>query len=108
MNIPKQLRSKVFPEKVRVGFLIDFTEEGSYLAFIPDLDIVVRPTVEISFDEDIPSHAESYFSELYLKDYIINVSDASKPKRVEDFQYLIGTQHIDDENGTMRTARSMK
>ena len=100
VNIPKQLRSKVFPEKVRVGFLIDFTEEGSYLAFIPDLDIVVGPTVEISFDEDIPSHAESYFSELHLKDHLINVSDASKPKCVEDFQYLIGTQHIDDENGT--------
>jgi hypothetical protein len=70
-HIPKQLRKN----KSRVGFLIEFTDEGSYLAFVilPGLDVIVGPTVEIIFDEEIPTHAESYFSELHiLKTIIIN------------------------------------
>jgi hypothetical protein len=83
-----------------VGFLIACTKDGSHMAYIPGLDITVGPTVEITFDEAIPSHAESYFAELHLRDDIIDVTNTNIPKAPADYHYLVGTYHIDDEDGT--------
>jgi hypothetical protein len=99
--IPKQLRDKSFPDKVQTGFLVGFTAEGSYDAYIPARAKVVGSTVQIQFDEDIPSHSESYFEELHQQDHVIDTTDKNNPMTPKDFHYLIGTKHIDDEDGLL-------
>ena len=99
VHVPKQLRTKTFPDKVQIGYLVSFTDQGSYEVYIPESATLVGPTVQIVFDENIPSHTESYFHELHLKDDTIDVTDKEHPRTVEDYHYLIGTHHTDDENG---------
>ena len=97
--IPKQHRTKIFPDKAMIGFLVGFTSTGSYDVYVPERELVVGPTVQVDFDENIPSHSESYFSELHMKDHIVDDTDPENPMSIKDFEYLIGTKHTDDEDG---------
>ena len=98
VHVPKQLRDKSFPDKALTGYLVGFTSEGSYRVYIPESGKVVGPTVQIQFDENIPSHSESYFNELHIRDGVIDTTDKLKPLAPKDFHYLIGTTHVDDED----------
>ena len=71
-----------------------------YTAFIPGLNVIVGPTVQITFDENIPSHTESYFAELHARDHEKDLTSNNEPKTPADYQKYIGTVHIDDEDGT--------
>jgi hypothetical protein len=82
-----------------IGFLVGFTSTGSYDVYVPEREQVIGPTVQVDFDENIPSHSESYFSELHMKDHIVDDTDPENPMSIQDFEYLIGTKHIDDEDG---------
>ena len=70
------------------------------MVYVPEIKNIVGPTVQVSFDEDIPTHTQSYFAELHIQSHVIDVTNADKPEAVEDYHYLIGTDHIDDEDGT--------
>ena len=97
--IPKQHRTKTFPDKVMTGFLVGFTSTGSYDVYIPEREKVLGATIQVTFDENIPSHSESYFSELHLNDKLIDTTEPKKPMTAKDFEYLNGTIHQDDEDG---------
>ena len=51
--------------------------------------------VHVLFDEKIPERAEEYFRELDEAAALFTLPDAMSE---EDFKYLIGTYHIDDED----------
>jgi hypothetical protein len=101
--IPKQHKTKNFPDKAMIGFLVGFTSTGSYDVYVPEREQVIGPTVQVDFDENIPSHSESYFSELHMKDHIVDDTDPENLMSILDFEYLIGTKHIDDEDGMKST-----
>ena len=67
------------------------------MVYIPETKTVIGPTVQATFDENIPNHAQAYFEEL---NYFTEMPESSKPEVVDDYHYLINTHHIDDEDGT--------
>jgi hypothetical protein len=66
--------------------------------FIPALGKEIV-TVYCIFDENIPSRDEEYFKEI---DEIFKIRVSPKERKAEDFYYLIGLQHKDDEDGLLQ------
>jgi hypothetical protein len=92
-HISKALRPKNFSEKAHIGYLVGYTDEESYLVYIPSKGCTVK-LVEITLDERIPSHQESYWQEL-VDCPKIEVTE----RNVKDFQYLVGLQYKDPDYG---------
>jgi hypothetical protein len=63
--------------------------------FGPELNKIIVP-VHAVFNEVIPDSTAEYFFE--LEKLKIDVAPDSQ-RLLEDYDYLVGTNHIDDENG---------
>ena len=88
-------RRKDFDDKAYSGYLVGYaTQNTGYVVFIPALDKVVI-SVHVIFNEVIPDPTAEYFSELERLQFEV----ASDSRDVQDFQFLVGTNHIDDEDG---------
>ena len=92
-HIPKATLAKDFLPKCRIGYLVGYTEENSYLVWIPESKKVIT-TVSIVFDERIPEHKEAYWGELATQ-----VQVGVPTGTLADYQYLVGTPYVDPEHG---------
>ena len=92
---PVAERRKDFDDKAYSGFLVGYAQQNTgYLIFVPALDKLLV-SVHVVFNEVIPDPTADYFSELEK----LKIEVASDAKDPSDFQYLVGTPHIDDEDG---------
>ena len=64
------------------------------MVFVPALDKIVV-SVHVVFNEIIPDPSAEYFSELER----LKIEVASESRDPKDYQFLVGLQHIDDEDG---------
>jgi hypothetical protein len=83
-------RRKDFDDKAYSGFLVGY----GYIVFVPELDTIIV-SVHVVFNEVIPDPTADYFSELEK----LKIEVAPDLQRLEDYDYLMGTHHIDDEDG---------
>ena len=91
---PKADRRKDFDEKAYTGFLVGYSQQNTgYLVFVPALDKIVV-SVHVVFNEIIPDPSAEYFSELER----LKIEVASESRDPKDYQFLVGLQHINDEN----------
>jgi hypothetical protein len=90
-------RLKDFDDKAYSGFLVGYCQENTgYMVFVPSLDTIVE-SVHVIFNEVIPDPTAEYFQE--LEHFKIEV--ASKAESIEDYDYLVGLEHEDDEDDLM-------
>ena len=76
------------------GFLVDYAQENTgYMIFVPELDTVIV-SVHAVFNQVIADPTAEHFSELEK----LKIEVAPDAERLEDYKYLVGTQHIDDED----------
>jgi hypothetical protein len=88
-------RRKDFDDKAYSGFLVGYAQENTgYLIFIPSLDKIIV-SVHVVFNEVIPDPTAEYFSELEK----LKIEVASNPQDPSHYDFLVGTKHIDDEDG---------
>ena len=66
-----------------------------FAIFVPELNEEV-PTVHCVIDENIPHRNDEYFKEI---DDMFNVTESESRRKPEDFNYLVGLLHRDDEDG---------
>ena len=86
---------KDLDDKAYSGFLVGYAEENKgYQLFVPDLNDVIT-TVHVVFNEVIPYPSDEYFKE--LERLFVKVDE--KERSVDDFKFLVGTRHLDDEDG---------
>ena len=80
--------------------MVGYNDQDAYIIYVPSLRKTVT-TVAVRFDETIPTHAESYWQALADPPQI-DIEEGN----VKDFQYLVGQQYVDDEDGfTYQTTR---
>jgi hypothetical protein len=92
---PVAERKKDFDDKAYSGFLVGYAQQNTgYMVFVPALDKIIV-SVHVVFNEVIPDPTAEYFSELEQ----LKIEVASESKDPADYQFLVGTQHIDDEDG---------
>jgi hypothetical protein len=90
---------KDWQDKARIGYFVGYSlNDGAlgYKIYLPSKEDTVT-SIHVLFDENIPTREEEYFNEIDA----LKVKVADAPKTVEDFQYLIGTYHVDDESGLL-------
>ena len=88
-------RRKDFDDKAYSGFLVGYAQQNTgYMIFVPELDKIIV-SVHVVFNEVIPDPTADYFSELEK----LKIEVAPDSQRLEDYDYLVGTHHIDDEDG---------
>jgi hypothetical protein len=76
-------------------FLVGYAQQNTgYMIFVPELDKIIV-SVHVGFNEVIPHPTADYFSELEK----LKIEVAPDSQRLEDYDYLVGTHHIDDEDG---------
>ena len=88
--VPKADRRKDWEDKALVGHFVGYsTDKKGYKIMLHD---TVVTSVHVLFDESIPERSVEYFQEL----------DAAKVKmdpnerKVSDFDWLVGTHHMED------------
>jgi hypothetical protein len=99
-HIPKALRPKDFSYKCHIGFLVGYTDTNSYNIYVPAERKVIKPTVAVVFDENIPSHKEAYFDELTKYKAAVDITNKAVSTSPEDYEYLIGMVYTDTDNYT--------
>ncbi len=88
-------RRKDFDDKAYSGFLVGYAQQNTgYMIFIPSLDKIIV-SVHVVFNEIIPDPTAEYFSELEQ----LKIEVASNPQDPSHYDFLVGTKHIDDEDG---------
>ena len=65
-----------------------------FIFFVPALDKIVV-SVHVVFNEIIPDPSAEYFLELER----LKIEVASESRDFKGYQFLVGLQHIDDEDG---------
>ena len=91
---PKADWSKDFDEKAYTGFLVGYAQQNTgYFVFVPALNKIVV-SVHVVFNEIIPDPSAEYISELER----LKIEVASESRDPKDYQFLVGLQHIDDED----------
>eukprot|EP00602_Paraphysomonas_sp_CaronLab_P001187 CAMPEP_0185020694 /NCGR_PEP_ID=MMETSP1103-20130426/3325_1 /TAXON_ID=36769 /ORGANISM="Paraphysomonas bandaiensis, Strain Caron Lab Isolate" /LENGTH=1580 /DNA_ID=CAMNT_0027551749 /DNA_START=34 /DNA_END=4776 /DNA_ORIENTATION=- len=94
---PKADRRKDWDDKSKIGYLVGYSEDKvGYQVYLPATDKVIT-CVHILTDESIPSRTEEYYAEIDA----LRVRTAPRPKTVNDYQHLVKTFHIDDEDGLL-------
>jgi hypothetical protein len=92
---PIEERRKDFDDKAYSAFLVGYAQENTgYLIFIPSLDKIIV-SVHVVFSEVIPDPTAEYFAELEK----LKIEVASNSKDPSHYDFLVGTKHIDDEDG---------
>ncbi len=92
---PVAERRKDFDDKAHSGFLVGYAQQNTgYLVFVPTLDKIIT-SVHVIFNEIIPDPTAEYFSELEK----LKIEVAAESQDPSTFQSLVGTHHIDDEDG---------
>ena len=105
-HVPKAKRAKDFTYKCSIGYLVGYTDENSYLIYVPLDRKVIKPTVAVVFDEQVPEPRNTYFDELTKYDFTeVNDSEVSDdPKYYE--RTLVGQRYFDpDDNMFYVTTR---
>ena len=92
-HIPKATQAKDFLPKCHIGYLVGYTEENSYLIWLPEKRKTIT-AISVVFDERIPDHKESYWAALAQ-----SPQDNIPTGDVEDYKYLVGKQYIDPDYG---------
>jgi hypothetical protein len=88
-------RQKDMDDKAYSGFLVGYAEQNTgYVIFVPSLNKTIV-SVHVVFNEIIPDPTAEYFSE--LEQLKIEVAEDSKDPA--DYHFLVGTSHLDDEDG---------
>jgi hypothetical protein len=81
--------------KADSGFLVGYGDVGlGYEIFLPETNKIVT-TVHVIFNEVIPSHTDEYWSEMTK----LQVKVDPVAREVNDYVYLVGVHHLDDEDG---------
>lgn len=94
---PVAERRKDFDDKAYSGFLVGYAQENTgYLIYVPAVDKILV-SVHVIFNEIIPDPTAEYFSELEK----LKIEVASDAKDPADYSFLVGTQHLDDEDGLL-------
>jgi hypothetical protein len=84
-----------FDDKAHSGFLVGYAQQNTgYLVFVPALDKIIT-SVHVIINEIIPDPTAEYFTELVK----LKIEVASECQDPSHFQSLVGTHHIDDEDG---------
>jgi hypothetical protein len=93
---PKAARRKDFDDKAYSGFHAGYADDDrGYEIYIPELDKIVT-SVHVLCNEVIPNPTDEYYRELQR----LNVVTAEGPPRdPATYQYLVGLDHLDDEDG---------
>jgi hypothetical protein len=92
---PKADRRKDWDDKAQIGYFVGYsTDTVGWEIYLPDSDTFVT-TVHVLFDERVPERSEDYFKELDEAAAVFTKPDGES---VADFQYLVDTHHIDDED----------
>jgi hypothetical protein len=92
---PKADRRKDWDDKAQIGYFVGYGQEQvGWEIYLPASDTFVT-AVNVLFDERIPERAEDYFRELDEAASLFTLPEAMNER---DFQYLVGTYHIDDED----------
>jgi len=88
-------RKKDFDDKAYSGFLVGYAQENTgYMIFVPSLNKIIV-SVHVVFNEVIPDPTSEYFSELEQ----LKIEVATTPQDPSHYDFLVGTTHIDDEDG---------
>jgi hypothetical protein len=105
-HVPKAKRAKDFSYKSSIGYLVGYTDENSYLLYIPLERKVSKPTVAVVFDERVPEPCTTYFDELTKYDYIELTGDyvSSDPKDYERL-LVVGQKYFDPEDNVYYVTR---
>ena len=94
---PLAERQKDLDDKAYSGFLVGYAEQNTgYLIFVPDLNKTIT-SVHVVFNEIIPDPTAEYFSELEK----LTIEVASESKDPSEYDFLVGLNHLDDEDGLM-------
>jgi hypothetical protein len=90
------VRRKDFDDKAYSGFHAGYADnDRGYEIYIPELDKIVT-SVHVLFNEVIPNPTDEYYRELQR----LNVVTAEgSPRDPATYQYLVGLDHLDDEDG---------
>jgi hypothetical protein len=99
-------RQAYVDDKAYSGFHADYADDDrGYEIYIPELDKIVT-SVHVLFNEVIPNPTDEYHRELQR----LNVVTAERPPRdPATYQYLVGLDHLDDEDGlTYKVTRIYK
>ncbi len=89
---PRDALRKDWGDTTRTGYLVGYSETPlGYRVFIPELDTEMI-SVHCIFNEVIPDRDAEYYKEIDLD---IETQNAQQ----EDFEYLVGKTHVDDEDG---------
>jgi hypothetical protein len=92
---PKAERLKDMDDKAYTGFLVGYSEQNTgYIIFVPALNKTIV-SVHVVFNEIIPDPTADYFSELDK----LKIDVAAESKDPADFEFLVGLNHLDDEDG---------
>jgi hypothetical protein len=94
---PVAERWKDFDDEAYSGILVGYAQENTgYLIYIQAVDKIIV-SVHVIFNEIIPDPTAEYFSELEK----LKIEGASDAKDPADYSFLVGTQHLDDEDGLL-------
>ncbi len=94
VRVPREDICKDWSNRTKVGFLVEYSETLlGWIIYIPDTGTCIT-SVHVRFNEDIPDYRIEYFQE--LKNEMI--LEQTKDRNAEDYLYLVGTKHIDDED----------
>jgi hypothetical protein len=93
---PKADRRKGWEDKAQIGYFTgyDTSDTIGWEIYLPVSD-TFETTVHVLFDERPPQRSHDYFREL---DEAASVFTGVEAKSVSDFEHLIRSHHIDDED----------
>jgi hypothetical protein len=95
---PKADRRKDWQDKAQVGYFVGYSDTTvGWEIYLPASDTFVT-TVHVLFDEEVPDRAEEYYKEL---DEAAAVFTGPESESVSDYEYLIGTCHVDPEDSLL-------
>ena len=92
----REARSNIksdWSDRSKVGYLVGYSETPiGWVVYIPSVGSCVT-SVHVIFNEEIPKYDIEYFQELRNE----LVLEEEKERTPEDFLYLVGTRHFDEE-----------
>ena len=103
---PKADRCKDWDDKANEGFFVGYSNDIGTVGweiYLPRSDTFVT-SVNVLFDERAPDRSIEYYKELDEAAAVFTGPDAES---VEDYQYLVGMNHIDDEDGLLYETKSV-
>jgi hypothetical protein len=93
---PKAARRKDFDDKAYSGYHAGYADDDpGYEIFIPEMDKIVT-SVHVIFNEVIPNRTDENYRELQ---WLKIVTAEGPPRDPATYQYLVGLDHLDDEDG---------